>query len=222
MIRFNVTTAGQTALNGATAGSSPVIIDAVALYGGATGTSSIKTISEVFGSSYKDDTGIGPYCKISFEDTSDSSYTITMLVLKSGSTEIAKSELISVTKTSNKGLQLEVSCQFTGAEKCSFNSIKVALPHSTQFREGVIRIARPTGETNKDFTVYNATQIDTIVSDIETITDGLVPWDTNSGSPVEGSTTLETLNIVNDYSTPTQTVTVEISGSASGSPWVWS
>lgn len=216
MIRFNVTSAGQTALDGATAGSSPVIIDAVALYGGATGTSSIKTISEVFGSSYKDDTGIGPYCKISFEDNSDSSYTITMLVLKSGSTEIAKSELISVTKASNKGLQLEVSCQFTGAEKCSFNTIKVALPHSTQFREGVIRIARPTGETNKDFTVYNATQIDTIVSDIETITDGLVPWDTNSGSPVEGSTTLETLNIVNDYSTPTQTVTVEISGSASG------
>ncbi len=216
MIRFNVTTAGQTALDGATAGSSPVIIDAVSLYGGATGTSSIKTISEVFGSSYKDDTGIGPYCKISFEDNSDSSYTITMLVLKSGSTEIAKSELISVTKASNKGLQLEVSCQFTGAEKCSFNTIKVALPHSTQFREGVIRIARPTGETNKDFTVYNATQIDTIVSDIETITDGLIPWDTNSGSPVEGSTTLETLNIVNDYSTPTQTVTVEISGSASG------
>ena len=136
MIKFTVQPDGQSLINNATAGISPVIIDGVILYNG---DSPIKTLSVVQGSVYKDDSGIGEYCKISVEDlAADSVYTATSIGLKSGSVTVAKSETLVIVKSSNKGLKLEISCQFIGASKCSFRTITVALPYSTKFREGVL------------------------------------------------------------------------------------
>ena len=214
MIKFTVTSAGQTAINGATA-SSPVIIDGIALYQG--DKQSIKTISEFGGSVYKDECGIGEYVKISFEDTSSTAYTLTSLDLMSGSTIIATSDPVSVVKGSNKYLKLEISCQFTGASKCSFNTITIALPHATQFREGVIRLARTSGESEKDVTVYSATDTDQKISDIsQTLGEEFIPW-TKTGSTVNtGEVQLDTIIIVDDYSSPTSANTVTIEATSSG------
>lgn len=214
MLQFTPTSEGTTALNNATAGLSPVLIDAIILH---LANAQDKTISEFSGSLYKDDCGIGEYCKICFEDTANTSYTITSFTLKSGGTDIANSESVSVVKEANKTLKLEISCQFTGASKCGFNTYEIALPHATNFREGVVRLARSTGETHKDYTVYNATVVDEKIAEISgVVTDDLVPWKQSSGNPVTGTVQLDSLEIVDDYTTPTQTVTIEVTGSASG------
>lgn len=210
MIKFTPTEAGATLIASATAGTNPVIIDSIEFYNG---DSKVKTFTEFSGSVYKDDSGIGEYVKIVLEDTSDAAYTATSVTLKCLTTEVAKTattEHFSVTKASAKGLKLEISCQFDGAAKCSFTNISIALPHATQFREGVIRLARTENEDHKDFTVYSASVVDGKFNDFTADLSGsYVPWDVDgSNDPIPGSITLDNLTISDDIDSPTKTATI--------------
>lgn len=73
-----------------------------------------------------------------------------------------------IQKESNKQLKLRVSCQFDGAEKCKFNTTSINLPYATKFREGVVRLADPSGTYGTDGqrynTVYSAKDVDDKIS----------------------------------------------------------
>lgn len=213
MIKFTVTTAGQSALSSATAGTNPVLIDSIVLYNTST---TIKTITEFTGSVIDDDSGIGDYVVIAFDDISESAYTITQIRLKSGDTELAISENISVIKEANKHLKLRFTAQFDNAEKCAFLMTHINLPYATKFRDGVVRFASATNESQKNSTVYTAQDVESVIDSKISDSPKYVPWNTESGEPVTGSVNIESLNIVNDYDSPTQTVGIEITGAAVG------
>lgn len=211
MIKFTVQPDGQSLIDNATAGISPVIIDGIIMYVGETAH---KTLSLLSGSVYKDDSGIGEYCKISVEDLAyDSVYTATSIGLKSGSVVVAKSEPINIVKASGKGLKVELSCQFIGASKCSFNTIAIALPYATNFREGVIRIARDSDETQKINTVYSAQKIDDIVEEIISggvDLSGYVNWDKVGTTVYHGNVTVKQIRVVDNLSSPSDIVTITL------------
>lgn len=73
-----------------------------------------------------------------------------------------------IQKESNKQLKLRVSCQFDGAEKCKFNTTSINLPYATKFRDGVVRLADPSGAYGTDGqrynTVYSAKDVDDKIS----------------------------------------------------------
>jgi len=211
MIKFTATTAGQSALNSATEGSNPVLIDSIVLYNEST---SIKTITEFSGSVVADDSGIGDYVVIDFDDNSSSAYTITQIRLKSGETELATSENVSVVKEANKKLKLRITAQFDDAEKCSFITTHINLPYATTFRDGVVRFAAATGETQKSSTVYSASVVESVIDSKISGSPKYVPWNTTAGTPDTGSVNISSLNIVNDYNSPTQTVEIAVTGSA--------
>lgn len=213
MLAFTVTNAGQTLLGQAVAGVSPVIIDSIVLYNAST---AIKTITEFSGAVVADGSGIGEYVVIRFDDTTATAYTITSIGLKSGSTEIATSEACSVQKLENKTLPVRITAQFTDAGKCAFNSININLPYATQSRDGTIRLAKSSGETHKDRTVYSALDVEALISAGVDGSDKYVPWDVSSDTPVKGNVTVETISIVDDYDTPTNTSTITLNGQTSG------
>ena len=215
MLLFTTTTDGATLINNAVEGSSPVIIDSVVFYD--SNSSAIGTFTNISGSVYNDGNGIGEYAKIIIEDNTSSGYTVSSIALKAGSTvvaNLASSETISIVKKSGKGLKLEISCKFTGAYKCGFSTYSIALPSATQFREGVVRLARSENETSKNFTVYSASDIDNKFANIaDTFADDLVPWKKVSGSAVPGIVVLEQVEIVDDIDSSTKTVTITVTGS---------
>lgn len=213
MLAFTVTNAGQTLLGQAVAGVSPVIIDSIVLYNAST---AIKTITEFSGAVVADGSGIGEYVVIRFDDTTATAYTITSIGLKSGSTEIATSEACSVQKLENKTLPVRITAQFTDAGKCAFNSVNINLPYATQSRDGTIRLAKSSGETHKDRTVYSALDVEALISAGVDGSDKYVPWDVSSDTPVKGNVTVETISIVDDYDTPTNTSTITLNGQTSG------
>lgn len=208
MIAFSVLTDGQALLPNATAGTNPVMITGIDLY--TSDNVFIKTISNFSGSVANDGSGIGEYCKICFTDSDSDGYTAVYIILKSGESEIAKSDPIAITKIANKPVIVEISCKFTGASKCGFSSYEIALPTTTKYREGVVRLAKTTGESQKEYTVYSARDIDDKFADIgEVVASGMVPWDKDANTdPIYGSTTVDTLHIVDDYETPLHTVTI--------------
>ena len=215
MILFTVTTAGQTLINEAVIGVSPVLIDSIVLYDNGTPE---KTITQFSGSVVNDQSGEGSCCKICFEDLSSSAYTITSISLKSGSVEVAVSETISITKQANVGKRIEISCVFEGAQKCALPTYEISLPIATPFREGLVRFASD-NELHKDFTVYSSTTVDSMFEDIgHTLSGELVPWSTQEGSPVVGSVSLDKITLVDDYEDPDDSAIIQLSGATSGTP----
>lgn len=211
MIRFTVTSAGTTALNNATAGTSPVLIDSLTLYNG---ENVVKTITTFTGSVNKDFSGIGDYVVIEFEDADINAWSVTKIGLSSSSTEIAYSEPLTITKRENKDIHIRLTAQFDNAYKCSFDNIHCAIPYATKFREGVLRLAKSTGETNKDYTVYSATDVETLINSHSVDSNLYVPWDKDGNDdPIEGETTISQLTLVDDVDTPTKTAVIATNGS---------
>lgn len=205
MINFSLTEEGRSLLSSATEGTNPVLIDLVVLING---SSEIKSINEFSGSVVNDESGIGDYVVIDFNDITTTAYTITSIKLKSGNTYVAISEEINIVKPENKSLKLRITAQFDDAKKCAFNTTHINLPYATKFRDGVVRFAND-NDTRKANTVYAANQVDTIVTNVSTnLTNNYVPWDVVSSSTDTGSITVDTLHVVDNYSTKTKTVTI--------------
>lgn len=216
MLNFNTTTAGASLINAATEGTNPVIIDSVVLYND---NVDVFTSTYFSGSVYKDEGGIGEYCKITLEiPPSQTGYAVTQIALKSGSTVVALSEDVWIEQPSNKGLKLELSCLFEGAYKCGFNTYGVAIPYATPYREGVLRLSRDgKSETHKEWVVYSAKTVDEIIESISGIVpDSLVPWKQESGDYIYGTIQADHIEIVNSYASPSQTVILSINGQTSG------
>jgi len=207
MLTFNVTTAGQSLLNAATPGSNPVLIDSIVLSG--TGSfSSVSPVTNFAGAVVAADSDVGDYVVVVFDDTvTSNSYTIQQISLKSGNTVLANSEAVSITKVNGKPACFRISCQFAGASKCAFQNTNINIPYASKTRDGVIRLAVSSDETHKDRTVYSAADVEAL---IEAGIDGsnkYVPWNVSSGEPVEGSTTVSHLSIVDDYTEEQTAVT---------------
>jgi microcompartment protein CcmK/EutM len=204
MLNFTVTSAGATALSGGN-----VTIDKVILYDS---TNAAKLTSTDFkGAVIKDDnagTGVGDCVVISLEDNGSASYTATKISLFSGSTEVAYSSdtNISIVKTANKNLILRISAQFDNASKCIFLTTVVNLPYATQYREGVIRIARGSGEIQKANTVYSAADIDSKLTDLGS---NYVPWDISGSVINTGKVSLDQIKLQTTRGTSTNEITIK-------------
>ena len=183
--------------------SSNTNVTKVTLYSGTTGTTKIKDITDFRGAVLDDDAGIGEYIVVALEDTSSDAYTVTKIQLSgtvSGSeTVIANSELVSVAKTASQSLQLRFTAQFANASYCRFANTIINLPYATNYRDGIIRLARSTGETQKSKTVYSAADVETLIAAGIGDSDKFVPWDLNNNQPVEGDATVAKLTVVDDY-----------------------
>ncbi len=211
MLKFNLTDGGRTVLNNHSV-IDPLILDAVALKNGDT---QIKTLTDFSGSVYNDSSGIGEYVKIVLEDSSDTSYTATSIILKSSNTDIAiSSQNFSIVKSANKGIKIELSCQFEMASRCGFSTYTVSLPTATKFREGVVRLAGIDGsnpEPNKACTVYSAEDVDAKIDSISIDLSGhFVPWKVVNESPVKGTAPVDCLEVVDDIDNPTKVVSITI------------
>lgn len=104
---------------------------------------------------------------------------------------------MSLTKTEGRSAFFRVSCQFNDASKCSFQNANINLPYASQSRDGVIRLARITGETHKSVTVYSAADTDTLIARAIGDSTRFVPWDLSpsTSTPIEGHTTVSWLKI---------------------------
>ena len=216
MLTFNVTPEGQSLLNNATAGSSPVIIDGVSFYHN---DRRIKTIkSTLKGCSFNDGNGIGEYVRIGVEDHTTDTYSVDQIGLYSDLVLVAQSERFVFSKT-NKPLYIELYCLFQGASKCSFQNIMVNIPYATDYRDGLIRLAQDEDEHHKDFTVYSATIIDDRLEYLESLlTDGLVSWKKIGDSYITGTLQLDHIELMDNVSTPTITSLIQIDGKDSNKP----
>ena len=194
----------------------PILIDAVVLYSEGL---PVATISEFSGNSVKDESGVGDYVVISFMDSSDSAYTVDQIILKSGSTIIAESEPVNIIKPANKPINMRLTCQFSGAYKCIFANTVIGVPYATNFRQGVIRLAKLENELHESTTVYSAADTKTVIETYIHGTDQYVPWDVNSSTEesIPGSAHFDNISIVDDYSSTSnqQLVTLSITGTAS-------
>lgn len=231
MLTFTVTNAGQSLLNSATEGTSPVIISAIALCKGesASELTAMTTIEEpnFIGCVVHDDNDNGNYLVVDFENTVNLTDPITFIKLKaySGNSneqiDLAVSEEVQIIKREGLRQKIRLTCQFAGAEKCGFSTTSINLPYATENRAGVIRLTSAQdiendeanhNSVNKSRTVYSAKAVEDYVSQYISGTDQYVPWDTSGSpaTPVQGSLTADTLNLVDDYSTPTQTATITV------------
>ena len=214
MLAFTVSPEGANLLSSATAGTNPVIIDSVVLNNSS--SSAIKTITDIAGAVISDASGIGDYVVVRFDDTSATSYTIASISLKAGSVTLATSETVSIVKQANKSASFRISCQFTDASKCGFQNTNINLPYASQSRDGVIRLARSSGETHKDRTVYSALDVEALISAGVDGSDKYVPWDVSGDTPIKGEVTVTDINLVNDYDSPTTTSTISLNGQTGG------
>ena len=216
MLTFNVTPEGQSLLNNATAGSSPVIIDGVSFYHN---DRRIKTIkSTLKGCSFNDGNGIGEYVRIGVEDHTTDTYNVDQIGLYSDLVLVAQSERFVFSKT-NKPFYIELYCLFQGASKCSFQNIMVNIPYATDYRDGLIRLAQEENEHHKDFTVYSASVIDDRLEYLESLlTDGLVSWKKIGNSYITGTLQLDHIELMDNVSTPTITSLIQIDGKDSNIP----
>ena len=206
MIKFTVT---EGALD-----NPPVHIDGVVLCGDSV---EIKTITDFSGNSVRDESGVGDYVVISFIDNTDANYTIDQIKLKSGSTVIATSEEVNIVKPLNQILNMRITAQFDGAYKCYFSNTTIGLPYATNFRQGVVRLAKLQDEQNPANTVYSAQDTVSKIEEYISGTDQYVPWDLNaSDEPVPGELTFAQAIIVDDYNTPTDSLVIQLNGHSSG------
>ena len=215
MLTFNVTPEGQSLLNNATAGSSPLIIDGVSFYHN---DRRIKTIkSTVKGCSFNDGNGIGEYVRIGVEDHTTDTYEVNQIGLYSDLVLIALSEPYSLSKT-NKPLYIELYCLFKGASKCSFNNIMVTIPYATTYRDGLVRFSQD-NEQHKDFTVYSSAVIDDRLEYLESLlTEGIVSWKKIGDSYITGTIQLDHIELMDSVSNPTTTSLIQIDGKDNNIP----
>lgn len=117
------------------------------------------------------DPNLGNYVVIDFTVTDTTAMNIGRIRLMHGQTPVAISEdkQLLIVKEANKNLKIRLAAQFTGAEKCKFNTTSVNLPYATPFREGIVRFNNG-DETNKSGTVYSAADVD---AKIDSLTESL-------------------------------------------------
>lgn len=223
MIIFTLTQTGTTMIASAVSNNSTVLIDSVVLTQDGGGTD--KTITDFTGNVIKDSTSAptgsadfaglpNDQLVIDFEDNSSESYSVSGIQLKSGNTIIAESEAVTIVKQSSKPLKVRITACFENASYCSFNSTSIGLPYATKARQGVIRLAKYTGEQNLNYTVFSAQDTITKIQDAIGTTGNYVPWDMDGQlHPINGSTTVQTLNIKNSSdSSKVATLQVDSSG----------
>ena len=190
-----------------------VLIDSIALYKG--GSDSISNeISDFIGAVVKDESGIGNNLVISFEDQTDPSYTLTKIGIKSGEHLVALSPDISAIKPQYKSISLRIVASFNGAEKCKFNATTINLPYATKSRPGVVRFYNSTDSNSEDqkaFTVLSTADTKSLIETYISGANQYVPWDidANTNNPIQGSVTVDTLNIESADTTKTATITVD-------------
>ena len=194
----------------------PILIDAVVFY---SESLPVATISEFSGNSVRDESGVGDYVVISFMDSRNTAYTVDQIKLKSGSAIIAESEPVNIIKPADKPINMRLTCQFDGAYKCIFANTVIGVPYATNFRQGVIRLAKLENELHENTTVYSAADTKTVIETYIHGTDQYVPWDVNSSTEesIPGSAHFDNISIVDDYSSTSnqQLVTLSITGAAS-------
>jgi len=194
----------------------PILIDAVVFY---SEELPVATISEFSGNSVRDESGVGDYVVISFMDSRNTAYTVDQIKLKSGSAIIAESEPVNIIKPADKPINMRLTCQFDGAYKCIFANTVIGVPYATNFRQGVIRLAKLENELHENTTVYSAADTKTVIETYIRGTDQYVPWDVNSSTEesIPGSAHFDNISIVDDYSSTSdqQLVTLSITGTAS-------
>lgn len=193
-----------------------VLIDSIALYKG--GSDSISNeISDFIGAVVKDESGIGNNLVISFEDQTAPSYTLTKIGIKSGEHLVALSPDISAIKPQDKSISLRIVASFNGAEKCKFNATTINLPYATKSRSGVVRFYNSTDSNSEDqkaFTVLSTADTKSLIETYISGANQYVPWDidANTDNPIQGSVTVDTLNIESSSGAQTATITVDNSG----------
>ena len=193
----------------------PILIDAVVFYSEGL---PVATISDFSGNSVRDESGVGDYVVISFMDSRNTAYTVDQIKLKSGSAIIAESEPVNIIKPADKPINTRLTCQFDGAYKCVFTNTVIGVPYATNFRQGVIRLAKLENELHENTTVYSAADTKTVIETYIHGTDQYVPWDVNSSTEesIPGSAHFDNISIVDDYSSTSnqQLVTLSITGTA--------
>ena len=210
MLKFTVQ--DQEWLNSQTS----VLIDSIALYKG--GSDSISNeISDFIGAVVEDESGIGNNLVISFEDRVDAAYTLTRIGIKSGEHLVALSPNISAVKPAGKSISLRIVASFPGAEKCKFNATTINLPYATKSRPGVVRFYNSTDSSSEDqkaFTVLSTADTKSLIETYISGANQYVPWDidANTDNPIQGSVTVDTLNIESSSGAQTATITIDNSG----------
>lgn len=206
MTTFNVTTAGRTLLDNAVQGVSPVLIDSIVLYSGSTAK---RTITNFSGSIFNDQSGVGENIKLFFTESSNESYVITAIALKSGTIEVARSVELNRTKYT-RAISMTVTCVFEGATKCSLSTYSISVPQATTFREGLVKFYSDESD-NKDFTVYPSSTIDSKFEDIgQSLSGDLVPWYKEEPSSGVGTIRVSKIILVDDLESPDYSIPILI------------
>jgi len=186
MIDFNIVNGIGSATE-----SNPLLIDKLVLV--IEGTT--KIITKFIGAVVSDDSELGNYLVINFNDTSDEAYTISKIRLMDiNGGIVAESPELSLVKEQGNSLRVRLSARFPGAAACTFYNISINIPYATKNRDGLIRLAKE-DEDNKSITVYSAEDTDALIQDNLVDTSQFVSWDS-------GVLTASQLNLVENYNSP--------------------
>lgn len=179
--------------------TSTTLIDGIDLYNGETKIG--NTITDFTGNPVADSSEFGNYIVLSWVDNSADEYTVTEIRLKSGESEVAVSDPVSIVKPANKPLNMRVSAHFEGANLCSFNSVTIVLPYATKYRQGVVRLANGSTEEHTEGTVLSAADTLTAIEDSLSNDPSIVRWDTvnETGKPIVGELTAHKLTLGEKY-----------------------
>ena len=182
--------------------SNPLLIDKLVLV--IEGTT--KIITKFIGAVVSDDSELGDYLVINFNDTSDEAYTISKIRLMDiNGGIVAESPELSLVKEQGNSLRVRLSARFPGAAACTFYNVSINIPYATKNRDGLIRLAKD-DEVNKSITVYSAEDTDALIQDNLVDTSRFVSWDS-------GVLTVSQLNLVENYNSPNNPVILNKSSS---------
>ena len=182
--------------------SNPLLIDKLVLV--IEGTT--KIITKFIGAVVSDDSELGDYLVINFNDTSDEAYTISKIRLMDiNGSIVAESPELSLVKEQGNSLRVRLSARFPGAAACTFYNVSINIPYATKNRDGLIRLAKE-DEDNKSITVYSAEDTDALIHDNLVDTSQFVSWDS-------GVLTASQLNLVENYNSPNNPVILNKSSS---------
>ena len=185
--------------------SNPLLIDKLVLV--IEGTT--KVITKFIGAVVSDDSELGDYLVINFNDTSDEAYTISKIRLMDiNGGIVAESPELSLVKEQGNSLRVRLSARFPGAAACTFYNVSINIPYATKNRDGLIRLAKE-DEDNKSITVYSAEDTDALIQDNLVDTSHFVSWDS-------GVLTASQLNLVENYNSPNNPVMLNKSSSNDG------